>query len=315
MPAAMSCCALFHFHPPRPSLLPAALGLLWALILVPMLMLCGGPAAAQLLHVDSALTAENAGAVFPEQGKTRALPLPDDWSRTRPGSNGPVWYRVSFMAPGPADAATLPALQIAHVCATFLVQLNGQLVHSGGRLQAPYTQDCNHPQLITLPSALLRPGLNQLDLKVVGHPLGQVGSRQRAGALSDMTLGPLAELQARQRWQTLVQVTMPQALGATLLLIGGFMFVLGFFNRHESHLAYFGALSVGWALLDARLWLREWPVSHTTTEVMLAALLPLAAWAAVQFPAAVYPLARALDRPRAAVPGGADAADADDRRP
>ena len=37
---------------------------------------------------------------------------------------------------------------------------------------------------------------------------------------------------------------LPQAASAMLALMGGFMFVLGSINRRESHLAYFGALSV-----------------------------------------------------------------------
>ncbi len=242
-----------------------------------------GQALAQVVHVDSALSAEGAGARFPASAAARTLALPDDWSRSRPASTGPVWYRVTFVAAPPIGAETLLALQVPHVCATLEVQLNGHLVHSGGRLTEPYTLDCNHPQLIVLPSALLQPGRNLLDLKVVGHRLGQVGSRQRAAALSTLTIGPLQVQQARQRWQTMIKVTLPQALGATLLLMGGFMFVLGFFNRRQSQLAYFGALSVGWALLDARLWLREWPLPQPDAELLLCALLPLVSWAAVQF--------------------------------
>ena len=257
----------------------AALGLLAWLIM----LLAAAPARAEVLHFDSALSVQGDGTSFPLDRPARTLALPDDWSSTRPGSAGPVWYRVSFPAPAAGRSDTMLALQVPHVCATLMVQLNGHLVHSGGRLLAPYTQDCSHPQLIPLPGALLRPGTNLLDLKVVGHPLGQVGSRHRAGALSGLVLAPLADLQASHRWRTLVQVTVPQALGATLLLMGGFMFVLGFFNRRESHLAYFGALSVGWALLDARLWLREWPVAQPTAELLLCALLPLATWAGVQF--------------------------------
>jgi hypothetical protein len=72
-------------------------------------------------------------------------------------------------------------------------------------------------------------------------------------------------------------------VSATLLLMGGFMFVLGFINRRESHLAYFGALSVGWALIDVRLWLRTLPVGHSVVEFLLCALLGITTWAAVQF--------------------------------
>jgi signal transduction histidine kinase len=72
-------------------------------------------------------------------------------------------------------------------------------------------------------------------------------------------------------------------MGATLVLMGGFMFVLGFINRRDSHLAYFGALSVGWALLDTRLWWRDPPLSPPAAELLLCALLAFTTWAAVQF--------------------------------
>ena len=267
--------------PPSSTRLLLSIGL-WLLAGM-LLALAPPPAAAQALHIDSALSAEGDDSRFPEGAPARTVALPDDWSRSHPGSSGPVWYRVRFNA-APAPQADDPlALLATHVCASFEVQLNGHVVHRGTQMDEPYTMDCDHPQLVTLPAALLRAGVNQLDLKVVGYPLAQVGSRHRAGALSALALGPLPQLQARQRWRTAVQVTMPQALGATLLLTGGFMFVLGFFNRRESHLAYFGALSVGWALLGARLWLRDWPLPQPAAELLLASLLPLVTWAGVQF--------------------------------
>ena len=277
MPAAM----LHAASTPRRATLSGRT--LAGLVAALLLMLTCAAAVAQRQTFDSALTVEGPGLVFPSGAPARTVALPDDWSLTRPDSDGPVWYRVSFTARAPAGPDALLALQIPHVCATVAVQLNGHLVHSGGRLQPPYTQDCGHPQLITLPPALLRPGPNLLDLMVVGQKLGQVGSRHRAAALSGLSVGPRADLLARQRGLTLLQVTAPQALGATLLLMGGFMFVLGFINRRESQLAYFGALSVGWALHDAPLWLRDGPLTQRMAELLLSALLPLLAWAAVQF--------------------------------
>jgi signal transduction histidine kinase len=82
---------------------------------------------------------------------------------------------------------------------------------------------------------------------------------------------------------TALNVSVPQAVSATLLLLGSFMFVLGWMNRRESHLAYFGALSVGWAIVEARLWLRDLPFDNATAELLLCAMLPLLTWASVQF--------------------------------
>jgi signal transduction histidine kinase len=127
------------------------------------------------------------------------------------------------------------------------------------------------------------PGRNEIDIKLVGHRLAEVGSAHRAGGLSALVVGPLAVLAPHHARQTALAVGFAQGASATLLLLGGFMFVLGYVNRHESQLAYFGALSVGLAVFDARLWLRDLPVAHHVAEFMLLVLLAFVTWAAVQF--------------------------------
>jgi signal transduction histidine kinase len=259
--------------------LRAAVGRWFAAVALVLLAL---GANAQPLRIDAALSAEGDGSAFDEATAT-AVSLPDDWARSRPGSSGPVWYRVAFTGTAAGAGDDLLALYVEHVCSNLEVFLNGEPVARGGRMTEPLTNNCNHPQLVTLPPALLRPGTNALDIKVAGHRLAAVGSRQRAGGLSALLVGPQSELAARHARQTALDVDAPQALGAALLLTGGFLFVLGFMDRRESHLAYFGALSVGWAVVDARLWLRNLPVSHAVTEFLLCSLLGFVTWAAVQY--------------------------------
>ncbi len=250
------------------------LGLLWP---------AAHAAAAQGLRIDAAHAAVSDSPAFPADLAAPRVDLPDDWSLSRPGSSGPVWYRMSFQAPALRERGELLALYIEHACTNLEVHLNGQLVHSGGRMNEPITQNCNHPQLVSLPAALIAPGLNVLDLKVVGHALAQVASRHRAGALSALQIGPKSDLARQHARQLALNVTVPQALSATLLLMGGFMFVLGWIHRRESHLAYFGALAIGWALAESRLWLRDLPFDNAMAELLFSALAPWLAWAGVQF--------------------------------
>jgi signal transduction histidine kinase len=252
--------------------------LLWLLCLSAAL-----PATAQTLRITSALAAEGGGNRFPVAAAARLVALPDDWSQSRPGSSGPVWYRVGFQAPPTPDDHQLMALYIQHACANLEVYLNGQLVHSGGRMKEPLTNNCDHPQLVALPSALLANGPNTLDVQVAGHALAEVGSRARSGGMSALEIGPQTLLAPRHALQTTLNVSLPQALSATLLLMGSFMFVLGFINRRESHLAYFGALSVGWATVDARLWLRSLPLDTSVVEFLLVSMLAFITLAGVQF--------------------------------
>ena len=250
------------------------LALTLGLGLVPSLAAAGS--SAQLLHIRSA-------QVMPALGAVATVALPDDWSRSRPAFAGTVVYRVDFEHASSLDRGDLLALYITHVCSNLEVFLNGHLVHGGGRMVEPVTHNCNHPQLVSLPSALVRAGANTIDIRVTGHRLAEVGSHQRDGGLSALVIGPQSQLAVQHAQRTALQVSAPQAISATLLLMGGFMFVMGFVNRRESHLAYFGALSVGWAIVDARLWLRTLPVSHSVAEFLLCSMLGFITWAAVQF--------------------------------
>lgn len=262
---------------------PVALALRCLLLLALALGLHVPPAAAQTVRLTAALNAPGRLPAFPDPSLATTVTLPDEWSARLSGPDAAVWYRVEFPRVAPLDSDDLMALFIEHVCSNLEVYLNGHLVHSGGRMTRPLTNNCNHPQLVSLPSALLRPEGNTLDLRVAGHPLAEVGSRDRAGALSVLEIGPQSELSLRHARRTALQVWAPQAVSATLVLMGGFMFVLGFITRRESHLAYFGALSVGWALVDMRLWLRSVPLAHSGVEFLLCAMLGFIAWASVQF--------------------------------
>jgi signal transduction histidine kinase len=241
-----------------------------------------GPGAASFLVIDSADAVASAAPAYPADAQALRVRLPDDWAVSRPGAGGPVWYRTEFNATGPGSSELL-ALLVARACTNLEVWLNGELVHSGGRMQPPVTHNCNHPQLVSLPAALLRPGRNVLDIQVVGQPLAQVASRQRAGGLSAMLLGrqaDLAPLHARlSAWQTGV----PLGLGVALLLTGGFALVLGWADRREGALVWFGGLCLAWGLADLRLWWRELPLDGPALEAALVAWMGVVAMCAVQF--------------------------------
>jgi two-component system, NarL family, sensor histidine kinase UhpB len=255
------------------------------LILGAALALAPAPVRAEpwVLRIDSAVSVPGAGNRFPAGAGGAAVTLPDEWQRSRPGFEGSLWYRAQLGNPPQAAEGDPLVLLVTHVCSNLEVYLNGHLLHSGGRMTPPFTNNCNHPQLVTLPATLLGASGNTLDLRVAGHALAGSGSRERAGALSALQVGPMSALAPQHARRMALQVTAPQAVSATLVLMGGFMFVLGFINRRESHLAYFGALCVGWALLNLRLWVRDVPLGHLAVEFLVVSMLGFITWAAVQF--------------------------------
>jgi two-component system sensor histidine kinase UhpB len=231
-----------------------------------------------------ALLADDTGRdVFPTDAPTRVVRLPDDWEQSRPMTRRPAWYRLRFDAVGARDRGLLLGLLIERACANVEVSLNGQRLHGAGRMSDPIEADCERPVLVALPAALMRAHDNALDLRLAGYPLEQVASRQRAGGLSAPLIGPYGTLHQRHERLTLLKITVPQIGTATLLLMGVVVFVMGWWHRRESHLAYFGALSVGWALVTTRLWWHEALLPNYDTELLLVSCLPAVTLMAVQF--------------------------------
>ena len=221
--------------------------------------------------------------VVPDWASAPLVALPDDWALTRPQQHGQVAYRIDFDAALPIGEDRLYGLYVERACSTLEVRLNGQLVHDGGGSAVQVARNCHRPQLVALPATLLHRSGNVLELTVTGFALHEVSSRQRAGGLSALEFGRYDLMATHHAKRLALAVRLPEVMSGTLALMGSFMFVMGWFNRKQSYLAYFGALMVGWALLLARLWTSELPLSNRVAESALAALMAFITMAAVQF--------------------------------
>ena len=264
---------------------PATLRTALANLLLALLVALTPPTVqAQNLAVTRALAAADDGSGrFPVESNVRSVALPDDWARSRPGEGSPIWYRIAFDAPGVRARDELLGLYVERACSNLEVYLNGRKLHGSGRMNVPISSHCQLPQLVALPAALLEERNNTLDLRLAGHPLAQVASHQRAAGLSVPEIGRYGSVAARHARATLLAVTLPQAVTAALLLLGLLMFALGRWHRRDSHLAYFGALAIGWAVVAARQWWTDIALPNYDAELLLVSFMPLVALAAVQF--------------------------------
>lgn len=233
------------------------------------------------LHVQ-ALAAAADSAHFPETAPSSMVELPHAWAERPAGDAVPTWYRIRFTAPG-VDAAEPLGVFIERACSALEIHLNGRRVGGHGRLQAPVSRQCYEPQYALLPPGLWRPGENTLDVKLAGFALRSVTSRQRAAGLSPVVTGTQAEVYALYRAEFFVHTTLPQIVSGTLLLLGSVVLVLGWQNRRDRHLAYFGGLCVSWAMVSARCWLTEVPLANHEAEVLISSFVPLTALCTVQF--------------------------------
>ena len=231
-----------------------------------------------VLRIDRALAVQGAADRFPADASTSTVTLPDDWSRGPPGQSDGVWYRTRFDLPAGTAPRDLLALYIERACSSVEVDLNGQRIHRSADAVDPRARHCDRPELITLPAAWLKPQGNLLDLRVQGSALPRVATRQRAGGLSALLIGPQADLAATYSARLYWNVTAVQLVGVALLVVSGLLGALGWQNRSEPYLGWFGALSVGSALMSARLW---WSGSPLTTALgdALVEVLVCTGWA------------------------------------
>lgn len=237
----------------------------------------------RVVVIDKAVAVYSVGDAAAMKQVAVPVRLPDDWSETRPHFEGSVWYRTGFDRPAGADSHELMALYIEHVCSNAELYLNGERIFSGGRMGEPVTRNCHYPQLITLPAALLQERGNTLDVQVQGHALERVAARKRGGELSAIRVGPQALLAREYDERLFWNIGAVQYANLALAVLGCVMIGLGWMNRREAWLAYFGWLCLAWGLLSARVWWRDMPWDTGVMEFLFCTgFAPLVALA-VQF--------------------------------
>lgn len=233
--------------------------------------------------LDTAWVVQGDAAQFPESAPARPQSLPDEWTSSRPGYQGSVWYRFRLDAAATQQArGQLLALYIERACSNVEVHLNGELLYRGGRMREPYARHCYGAHIVTLPAALIKDHGNLLDLKVVGYPIEQVAARQRAGGLAAVRVGPLADIRQVYQDQEFWTSTLSQVLGGILAVMGLFALGLAWIRRLD-YLLYFGLLTIGWALATGRFWVSELPMPNATAEVLIAMMFAPLTGCAVQF--------------------------------
>lgn len=242
-----------------------------------------GDAAEPVLVIERALAVTSDASRFPPGAATVDVALPDRWAASRPGYDGSVWYRTGFSLAAAAPTEELFALYIERACSNLQVHLNGYLIFSGGRMVEPVTRNCGRPLFISMPTALLRPGDNTLDLRVQGFALEHVGSVEAAAGLSRIELGTQSALRRSHAARSFWSVTWTDATSLLLIGIGCVLLAVGWLNRREIYFSYLGWLCLGWVVVTLSTLARELPWHNEVTEFML-----VSAWAVVLAMAAQF---------------------------
>jgi two-component system sensor histidine kinase UhpB len=242
--------------------------------------------------IDRALAVPVAGTRA--TGTPGLVDLPDTWALTRPSYEGGVVYQATFQLATGTVPDELLGIYVERACTQLRIELNDALVWAGGRSAEPVTRDCAQPLVVTLPPALLKAQNNVLSFRLQGHALERVATVRDAAGLSQIELGPLAELVARRAAVTLWSASWVQASALLLTGLGCVLLAVGWLNPREVYFNHFGWLALAWAGVSTLAFARNLPWSNEATQFLLAS-----AWAVLLALTAQFLLTFAQLRSRA----------------
>ncbi|MEO8102450.1 MAG: ATP-binding protein [Betaproteobacteria bacterium] len=230
-------------------------------------MLTAVPAWAQSANAAEAAVAEFSRAEFvhiasrkpasspppPQSAHWQEVALPDSWRKAdRPRTNH-GWYRLSFTID--AQRNTPRAIYIPRITNNVELFLNGASFAVSGRLGEDPEASWNVTQYYHLPAGLLRPGRNELLIRL--HPDGA----SRAG-LSRVYVGDAALLGEQYESRHFIQTLAPQFITGLLGLVALFSLSIWWKRRNESMFGFFALMLmvaivrlVHYYLRDEHLWL------------------------------------------------------------
>lgn len=258
--------------------------------------LLSGPALAQ-----QAQPLREAQFIAPDTGQALTVALPDTWKQRALSPAGSGRYRISFtLDQDPADSEAW-ALRAERLSRWHRVWLNGELVHASKDSPEARLHASPVVSWLEVPSRLLRVGRNELELELYYH---------RRGGLSELWLGPAAELRPGYEWLLLRQSVLPQWLN---MLAAGFSLLLLLVwseRRQERALGLFAALALLTSLRNSLYGLTVHPsliaaldLFYYLAQVLSALLL---VWFGLAWSEAAWPRLRVAARWMALLllPGG-----------
>jgi signal transduction histidine kinase len=210
-------------------------------------------------------------------------PLPDYW---RPDARRGLtaWYRTTVRLDGDADE--LWAVYLPRIGQTASVWVNDRLV-GGGPDTDPLPRDWIRPHLFTIPEALLRPGANDVAVRIRTH----IGA---PGYLRTIEVGPERILQPLYESALWWGVELTQIIAAASC-VAGLVILLVSLNRPELDAGRWASIGlVVWSWGSADAFVRHISVSTRLWEWSVG-MAPM--WAVACFAVAFHRVVR-LDRPR-----------------
>jgi signal transduction histidine kinase len=212
------------------------------------------PAPAPALQVE-AVRADAASQRPPQEGWT-PVQLPDLWTTRWPGYDGVTWYRLRWNEPegGPPAARGL-RLDSASLAAAFY--LNGHAIGRDLRLVEPLSRSWNLPRYWRLEPPVLRPGPNELWIRVSGLAAFQPGlGRVRIGAPQVLR----ADFEQRELWSRAIHWVGLGLSGAMGVVFG----MLWLLRRAETSYGWFSLFTLAWMLYVYNNVARSpWPFATT----------------------------------------------------
>ncbi|MCA1326742.1 7TM diverse intracellular signaling domain-containing protein [Herbaspirillum sp. alder98] len=186
----------------------------------------------------------------PETGWT-SVSLPDSWAQRWPGFDGVVWYRIRWQA----DDARPIGLMMTYLNMAGSVYLNGTVISQDPRQVEPLTRAWNIPRYWLLASPLLRPGQNELLIRVAGMAAYQPG-------LGHITSGAPDAVAALYDRELTMRRTLPIVGLAATAILGIFFFAVWLLRREEVAYGWFSLMTSAWMLFGLNhVVTSPWPFS------------------------------------------------------
>jgi signal transduction histidine kinase len=199
----------------------------------------------------------------------RVQALPHDWSQTDAGLRA-GWYRITLHLDQASDSAPERqwAVYLPTVHMNAAVYLNGKLLGNGGHFIDPVARNWNRPLYFPIPSGLLQPGDNRVDVRIKTDASGN-------GYLSAVYVGAAETLMPFYEARLFVKTTLKQFITLAMLVVGFFMVVLWLYRRTDPVYGWFALILLLWAV-------------HNVTLITINLPLPSRAWDWLRFTSVLW---------------------------